>query len=112
MTTKNFISKGVLPVMAFVLVGWLGSCFYMVDGQIIWLRFAMLFGVFAGIPHMFLVIPGNLDMGGTAGMVAACVLIGGLIGIPVAVWKFVCGIVYLIGFPACRLWNWAKRRIF
>ncbi|MCD7765758.1 MAG: DUF6050 family protein [Lachnospiraceae bacterium] len=103
MTTKNFISKGVLPIMAFLLVGWLGSYFYMVDGQIIWFRFAMLFGILAGIPHMFLVVPRNLDIGGTAGMVVACVLIGGLIGIPIAAWKFVRAVGYLVGFPVNRV---------
>lgn len=56
MTVKNFICRGVLLMMAYVLVGWPGSYFYIVDGQMDWFRFVMLFGVLAGIPHMFLVI--------------------------------------------------------
>lgn len=93
----------------YMLVGWLGSYFYIVDGQMDWFRFAMIFGVLAGIPHMFLVIPRNLDIGGTAGMVVVCVLIGGLLGIPVAVWKLVRATVYLIGFPVNRIWNCRKK---
>ncbi|MCC8102182.1 MAG: DUF6050 family protein [Clostridiales bacterium] len=111
MRADKFITKGLMPMVGFVVVGWLGSYFYIVDGQMDWFRFAMLFGILAGIPHMFLVVPHNWDISGTVGMVAACVLIGGLIGIPVAVWKFIRAAVYLIGFPVSRLWNWGKQRI-
>jgi len=110
MTGKDFIRKGVLPVAGFMLVGWLGSYFYIVDGQMDWFRFAMIFGILAGIPHMFVIIPGNLDLGGTAGMIGICILLGGLLGIPIAVWKFVRAVWYFFGFPVSRLYQIAVER--
>lgn len=58
MTFKNFVCKGILVFAGLLLLGWIGKYIYMVDGEIDWFRFMLVYGVPVGIPHMFIIIPG------------------------------------------------------
>ena len=73
MTFKNFICKGVLVFTGLLLIGWLGQYIYMVNGEIDWFRFMLVYGVPVGIPHMFIIVPWQWDLSGILGMVALCV---------------------------------------
>lgn len=53
MTFKNFVCKGILVFAGLLLLGWIGKYIYMVDGEIDWFRFMLVYGVPVGIPHMF-----------------------------------------------------------
>lgn len=49
MTTRKFIIKGVLPLILFGIITWLGQYIFMVDGSIDWFRFMLVYGVPVGI---------------------------------------------------------------
>ena len=70
MTFKNFVCKGILVFAGLLLLGWIGKYIYMVDGEIDWFRFMLVYGVPVGIPHMFIIIPWHWDLSGILGMVA------------------------------------------
>lgn len=84
MTFKNFICKGVLVFTALLLIGWLGQYIYMVNGEIDWFRLMLVYGVPVGIPHMFIIVPWHWDLSGILGMVALCVIVGGVFGCVIA----------------------------
>lgn len=54
---EKFWRKGVLPIVIFGVILYLGQYFYMVEGQIEWFRLAMVVGIPMGIPYMFLILP-------------------------------------------------------
>ena len=64
MTFKNFVCKGILVFAGLLLLGWIGKYIYMVDGEIDWFRFMLVYGVPVGIPHMFIIIPWHWDLSG------------------------------------------------
>ena len=79
MTIKNFITKGILPILLIGIITWLGQYIFMVDGSIDWFRFMLVYGVPIGIPYMFIIIPARWDLSGTIGMVALCAAIGAVL---------------------------------
>lgn len=85
MTIKNFITKGILPLLLIGVITWLGRYIFMVDGSIDWFRFMLVYGVPIGIPYMFIIIPARWDLSGTIGMVALCAAIGAVFGFIVTI---------------------------
>ena len=43
MTIKNFITKGILPILLIGIITWLGQYIFMVDGSIDWFRFMLVY---------------------------------------------------------------------
>jgi hypothetical protein len=111
MTVKNFIFKGICPVLFIGILLYWGQFLYLKDGTIDWLMLALVVGVPVGIPHMFFVIPGSSrDMTGTMRLIAFCILIGGLTGSIHAVVLLVKACWYLIGFPVSRIFGVIHRK--
>ncbi len=103
MTFKNFICKGVLVFTGLLLIGWLGQYIYMVNGEIDWFRLMLVYGVPVGIPHMFIIVPWHWDLSGILGMVALCVIVGGVFGCVIAAGLAVRAIWYIVGYPISRM---------
>lgn len=99
MTVKNFIKKGVLPLMILGLITWLGQYIFMVDGSIDWFRFMLVYGVPVGIPYMFIIIPTKMDLSGTMGVVALGVIIGAIFGFVIAAGIAIRAVWYAVVFP-------------
>ena len=87
MTFKNFVCKGILVFAGLLLLGWIGKYIYMVDGEIDWFRFMLVYGVPVGIP----------------GMVALCVIVGGIFGCVIAAWLGIRAVWYMVGFPISKI---------
>ena len=75
----------------------------MVDGEIDWFRFMLVYGVPVGIPHMFIIIPWHWDLSGILGMVALCVIVGGIFGCVIAAWLGIRAVWYMVGFPISKI---------
>lgn len=103
MTIKNFITKGILPILLIGIITWLGQYIFMVDGSIDWFRFMLVYGVPIGIPYMFIIIPARWDLSGTIGMVALCAAIGAVFGFIVTIGIGIRAVWYVIAFPVSRL---------
>lgn len=43
MTMRKFITKGVLPLILFRIITWLGQYIFMVDGSIDWFQFRLVY---------------------------------------------------------------------
>ena len=103
MTMKNFITKGILPLIAFGVITWLGQYIFMVNGSIDWFRFMLVYGVPVGIPYMFIIIPTKMDLSGTMGIVVIGILIGAVFGFVIAVGIAIRAVWYIVIFPISAL---------
>ena len=97
MTVKDFLKKSAVPVAA---SAFLMALFYplCVDNGIcdywkLWIMTGIPFGVHR--MHFWLV-PKGFDLGGTIGMFAFNLLIGGMIGSMVLAWRLVVAAFYLV----------------
>ncbi len=93
----RLLKNSILPIMAILLIALLGQYIYIVDGQIDWFRFCMVFGVPFGLPYMLVVLPigGSISRG--IGILALNAIIGALFGFVIAGIVFVKNVIYLIG---------------
>lgn len=99
MTKNNFVMRGIVPLLSVGILLYLGQHYYLVNGQVDWFRLAMVVGIPMGIPYMFIAIPMRWDIGGLVGMVALCVMIGGILGSVVAAFLVIRGMIYLVCYP-------------
>lgn len=51
MTKRNFWTKGIGVLLIMALIGWVGSYFYIVEGQVDFFRLALTFGIPVGFPY-------------------------------------------------------------
>ena len=71
--------------------------------RIDWFRFMLVYGVPVGIPHMFIIIPWHWDLSGILGMVALCVIVGGIFGCVITAWLGIRAVWYMVGFPISKI---------
>ena len=97
MRTKEFLRKVVFPVGA---TAFLAALFYPLcveNGVCDYLKLWILAGIPFGVHRMFVwVIPRGFNLGGTVGVLVMNLLVGGVIGGIVLVWRLVLAIFYLI----------------
>lgn len=93
---KEFVKKVAVPVGGAVF---LAAVFYplcMENGQCDYLKLWMFVGIPYGIHRMFLwVIPKGFDIGGTVGVLALNLLVGGVIGGIILTVRLVLAVLYL-----------------
>lgn len=93
---KEFVKKVAVPVGGEVF---LAAVFYplcMENGQCDYLKLWMFVGIPYGIHRMFLwVIPKGFDIGGTVGVLALNLLVGGVIGGIILTVRLVLAVLYL-----------------
>ena len=106
----RLLKNSILPIMAILLIALLGQYIYIVDGQIDWFRFCMVFGVPFGLPYMLFVLPigGSISRG--IGILALNAIIGALFGFVIAGIVFVKSVIYLIGHIIRKIGNAIRRK--
>lgn len=94
----KLLKNSIIPLAALAVIALLGRYLYIVDGQIDWFRFCMIFGVPFGIPYMLFVIPigGSISRG--IGIIVLNVIVGALFGFVIALFAFVKACSYLFGY--------------
>lgn len=97
MTVHKFAGKVVYPVLAAILLFFLLRPFCMEQGKCdYWLLF-LLMGIPFGIGKMLVwIVPGRTDLGEILGFLVFQILIGGVVGSIVMLWKLAEAAVYLI----------------
>lgn len=97
---KNWIFKGVLPLLLIAFLLFFFKGVYFVDGKIDWFWLWMCVGAPFGIVHLaFFVIPVNMDITSSLGVLFAHLVISGLLGGFVAVCIMVKAVYYLTVLP-------------
>lgn len=93
--TKDFFKKTVLPIVAALLLFSIFSRIFIENGTrdffLIWLACGVPFG----IGKMFTLIPIGFGISGTVGVVALNLILGGLIGGVILIYKLVVAVWYV-----------------
>ena len=95
--TEKFLKKVFLPLCGAALLAYILYTFCTEEGVTNWLLFIWLMGVPFGISHMCLyVVPRNHPFTDSVGILFGNILVGGVIGIFILVWKVLRAVLYLI----------------
>lgn len=106
MTMKEFLKKVILPVLAAWVLFSILVPVCTEHGVCDWRKLLIFAGIPFGIHKMFfLLVPGGFDIGGTLGVVVLNVLIGGMIGSVILIWRlFMAGIYLIFGILSSVRW--------
>ncbi|MDU6346900.1 MAG: DUF6050 family protein [Clostridium sp.] len=93
--TKDFLKKSVLPVVVALFLYSIFSRIFVDNGTMDWFLIWLACGVPFGIGKMFTLIPIGFGISGTVGVFAINLILGGLIGGVILIWKFAVAVWYL-----------------
>ena len=91
----KLIKNSIIPIAAIMILAYLGHYIYMVDGQIDWLRFCLVFGIPFGVPYMLWVIPVGGNPATSVAILALNIVIGALFGCVIAAFALIRAVVIL-----------------
>lgn len=91
----KLVKYSILPLAGIAALTYLGHYIYMVDGQIDWLRFCLVFGIPFGIPYMLFVIPIGGNPARSTVILALNVVVGAAFGCVIAAFATVRAVGYL-----------------
>lgn len=92
---KDFCVKTVLPVIVALLLYSIFSRIFIENGTPNYFLVWLACGVPFGIGKMFTLIPIGFGISGTVGVVALNIVLGGLIGGVILIWKLAVAVWYL-----------------
>ena len=92
----KLMKNSIIPIMVILILAYLGHYIFMVDGQIDWLRFCLVFGIPFGVPYMLWVIPIGGNPATSAAILALNVVIGALFGCVITAFALIRAVVFLL----------------
>lgn len=97
MRGKELMKQVVFPIVAVVVLIALFYPLSLDNGKCDYLKLWLLVGIPFGVHRMFFwIIPKGFDIGGTVGVIVFNLLIGGVIGGMVLIWRLFKAVFYLI----------------
>lgn len=97
MRTGEVLRKTVFPIGAAVFLTALFYPLCVENGVCDYLKLWILTGIPFGVHRMFVwVIPKGFDLGGTVGVLVMNLLVGGVIGGVILIWRLVLAFFYLV----------------
>lgn len=111
MRIGEFLKKVVFPIGAAVLLTALFYPLCVEKGMCDYLKLWILAGIPFGVHRMFVwVIPKGFDIGGTVGVLVMNLLVGGMIGGVVLVWRLALAVFYLAKWMGTGILQLAGKR--
>ena len=99
----KLIRNTIVPVTMILLLAYLGHYIYMVDGQIDWLRFCLVFGIPFGVPYMLWVIPIGGSPATSVAILALNVVVGALFGCVIAAFALLRAVIFAVWWIAAKM---------
>jgi len=99
----KLVKNTIIPLLGIALLAYLGHYIYMVDGEIDWLRFCLVFGIPFGVPYMLWVIPIGGNPATSVTILALNVIVGAVFGCFIAAFAFVRAWLYLLRWGIGKL---------
>lgn len=110
MRTGEFLRKTAFPIGAAVFLTVLFYPLCVENGVCDYLKLWILTGIPFGVHRMFVwVIPKGFDLGGTVGVLVMNLLVGGVIGGVILIWRLVLAFFYLAWFIGAGIFKLAGR---
>lgn len=111
MRISGFLRKVVVPVGAAVFLYALFYPLCVENGVCDYLKLWILAGIPFGVHRMFLwALPKGFDIGGTVGVLVMNLLVGGMIGGVVLVWRLALAVFYLAKWMGTGILQLAGKR--
>ena len=111
MKISEFVKKVIIPVVSALLLAVLFRPLCMGNGECNYLSLWWFMGDPFGIHRMFFwIVPKGYDIGGTVGILFMNVLVGGVIGGGVLVWRLFVAAVYLVK-AAVEMVRWTVKKL-
>lgn len=106
----KFLKNVVVPVVSVLFLVAMFRPLCMEDGVCDYLKLWIIVGIPFGIHRMFFwVIPRGYDLGGTLGILTMNLLVGGVIGGVVVIWRLAVAVFYLLKTAATgTIWTVRK----
>lgn len=104
----KLLKNSIFPLAALLLLTYLGQYIYIVDGQIDWLRFCLVYGIPFGIPYMLWVIPIGGNPGSSVTILALNMILGAVFGCLIAVYAAIKAVIYLVWWFAKKVFGRAE----
>lgn len=99
MSVYEFAKKVIAPVMAAMFLAALFYPLCVENGICDYLKLWVFMGIPFGVHRMFVwIIPKGVDLGGTVGVLAMNLLVGGVIGGTIMAWRLVMAAIYLVRY--------------
>ena len=107
----KFLKNVVVPVVSVLFLVAMFRPLCMEDGVCDYLKLWIIVGIPFGIHRMFFwVIPRGYDLGGTLGILTMNLLVGGVIGGVVVIWRLAVAVFYLLKTVATGT-MWTVRKL-
>jgi hypothetical protein len=90
--------KSIFHIVVILMILFVGKNIFMVDGQLDWFRFCMVFGVPFGIPYMMIVVPVGKNAVDALPLLVLYAIIGAVFGCVIATVVLMKSIAYLVWF--------------
>lgn len=111
MKVSEFVKRVIVPVVSALFLAALFRPLCMENGECDYLKLWLFMGAPFGICRMFFwIIPKGYDIGGTVGILFINVLVGGVIGGIVLVWRLIVAAVYLVKAVVAAA-GWTGRKL-
>ncbi len=104
----KLLKNCIFPLATLVILTYLGQYIYIVDGQIDWMRFCLVYGIPFGIPYMLWVIPIGGNPGSSVAILALNMIIGAVFGCLIAAFAAIKAVIYLVWWFAKRVFGRTK----
>lgn len=99
----KLIKTSVVPILALLILTYIGKNIFIVDGQIDWFRMCLVYGIPFGIPYMLFILPIGGDPAASTAIIVMSIIIGGMFGSVIAVIAAVRAVIYLLWWTAQHL---------
>lgn len=107
----KFLKRVIVPVVSVMFLAAMFRPLCMEDGVCDYLKLWIIVGIPFGIHRMFFwVIPRGYDLGGTLGIWTLNLLVGGVIGGVVVIWRLAMAVLYLLKMAATGT-TWTVRKL-
>ena len=111
MKINEFVKKVIIPLVSALLFAAVLPPLCMENGELNYFNLRLFMGIPFGIHKMFFwIIPKGYDIGGTVGILFINVLVGGVIGGIVLVWRLLVAAVYLVK-AAVAVVRWTVKKM-
>ena len=94
----KLIKTSILPLVALLILTYVGKHIFIVNGQIDWFRLCLVYGIPFGIPYMLFILPIGGDPASSTAIIVMNIIVGGLFGSVIAVFAAVRAVIYLLSW--------------
>ena len=92
----KLFKTSIAPIMALLILTYIGQHIFIVGGQVDWFRLCLVYGIPFGIPYMLFILPIGGDPASSVAILVINIIIGAVFGCVIAVFAMVRAVINLL----------------